>query len=173
MAHQTWRAKGSKVGAAEESRCPRSPFAHQGVPDSHAKGPSAPLLKCFPEHALLLISFIIIFYLPSSIDLLRFKGEKSVSSRSDSNQKGKVLFSHKPFSHLFSPFICFFLIWGRSAGKAEKKQRKLIVNSTKDLFPPDSDRIKFSTANSSHLPLLFEKRFVELGGTTTTLQPAR
>lgn len=80
-----------------------------------------------------------------------------------------MLFSHKPFSLLFYPSVCF-LIWGRAAGKAEKRE-KLIVNSTKDVFPPDSDRIKFASANSSHLPLLFEKRFVEEGG--GTLQPAR
>lgn len=147
------------MGAADEPRCFPSPPAHRGVPDSHAKGTSPPLLKCFPGQALLLVSFIIIiFYLPSSTGLLRFKGENSVSGRSDSNQKGKVFFSHKPFS-LFYPSVCF-LIWGRVARKAEKRE-KLIVNSTKDLFPPDSDRIKFLTANSSHLPLLFEKRFVE------------
>lgn len=146
---------------ADEPRCSPSPPAHRGVLDSHAKRTSPPLLKCFPGQALLLVSFIISFYLPSSIDLLRFKGENSVSGRSDSSQKGKVLFSHKPFSLLFYPSVCF-LIWGRAAGKAEKRE-KLIVNSTKDLFPPDSDRIKFSTANSSHLPLLFEKRFVEGG----------
>lgn len=107
----------------------------------------------------------IFFNLPSSVGLLRFKEENSIPGRSDSNQKGKVLCSRKPFSLLFS-LCCFYFQFGAGlAGKA-KERDKLIINATKDLFPPDSDQIKFSTANSSHFPLLFEKRSGGRGTTT-------